>query len=276
MNSEASRLKFILNLIVVAISIYGISQKNFEAKKSTYFEKLVIETLTPIKGFVTLSKRGFSGLVDEYLLIVDAKKENQELTEKINWLSQKIDELGEIQRENLRLRTLLEFGEGNISTKKLAQVIGRDSTSDHKVLRINKGSKDGIREKLPVINSKGLVGYIIRTTKNYSDVLSILDQNNRVDAVVARTRSHGIIEGYSDDRLSMKYVNRTEPLVLDDTVFTSGLSEIYPKGLLIGKVTLIERESFGTTQLVQVTPMVDFSKLEEVIVLLEDPNLTLN
>ena len=118
------------------------------------------------------------------------------------------------------------------------------------------------------MTSDGVVGYIYQTSKHYSDIITILDQNNRVDAIVSRTRSHGIVEGYNDTNCIMKYVTRTEPVVLNDEVITAGLGDIYPKGLKVGTVSKIERESYGITQFVEITPSVNFGKLEEVIVLI--------
>jgi rod shape-determining protein MreC len=121
-----------------------------------------------------------------------------------------------------------------------------------------------------VTSAEGLVGYVYRLSDHYADVLTILDANNRVDSVVERLRSHGILEGYSSGKCIMKYVNRTEPIILNDMVLTAGLGNVYPKGMKIGYISRIERESYGSTQHVEVTPLVNFSKLEEVIVLVQE------
>lgn len=103
---------------------------------------------------------------------------------------------------------------------------------------------------------------------HFSDVLTILDSRNRVDAIIDRIRTHGIIEGFSQGKCLMKYVNRIDPVVLNDIVLTSGLGNIYPKGLKIGRITRIERASYGISQIIKVTPSVDFSNIEEVVVLI--------
>jgi rod shape-determining protein MreC len=170
-------------------------------------------------------------------------------------------------KENKRLKGLLRFGEEIPRKKILAQIVGWDAASDFKVLRINKGLKDGIQLQSTVITSQGLVGYIYRLTNSFSDIITILDSNNRVDGIVQRTRSHGIVEGFSGRTCQMKYVKRAEPIILNDLVLTSGLGNIYPKGLKVGSISHIERESFGITQQVEITPAVDFGRLEEVVVL---------
>jgi len=137
-------------------------------------------------------------------------------------------------------------------------------------VRINKGIRHGIKLQSVVTSAEGLVGYVYRLTQNFADVITILDANNRVDGVVERLRSHGVVEGYNRGRCIMKYVNRTEPIILNDLVLTAGLGNVYPKGLKIGYISRIERESYGITQHVEITPLVNFSKLEEVLVLVHE------
>ena len=120
----------------------------------------------------------------------------------------------------------------------------------------------------PVITRNGLVGYVFRLTPNYADVLTILDQNNRIDALVMETRTNGIVEGQSGFKCILKYVSRTEKLEIGQEIITAGLGEIYPKGIKVGKISKIDKENFGITQKVEIEPSVDFHKLEEVVVLL--------
>ena len=102
-------------------------------------------------------------------------------------------------------------------------------------------------------------------------MITILDQNNRIDGIIVRTRSHGIVEGYSNGQCIMKYVTRSEPIVEGDLVMTSGIGKIYPKAIRVEKFQRL-KESYGITQFVEIEPAVDFGKLEEVIVLLPGQN----
>jgi len=85
-------------------------------------------------------------------------------------------------------------------------------------------------------------------------------------------RSHGIVEGYNNEKSIMKYISRAEPIILGDKVITSGLGNIYPKGVKVGTVSRIESESYGITQNVEISPAVDFGRLEEVVILLSNEN----
>ncbi len=267
-----NRLKLIINIIILIISLYSVSISSFSAKKISVFNQLMVDTIAPIQESVFSVRGKLASIWTNYLMNVSAQEDNKNLKGKINELKGEIFVFQELVKENKRLKNLLEFELEAQSKKVLAKVVAWDASSDFKVIRINKGKKDGIKLKATVITSEGLVGYIYRLSKNYSDVLTIIDSNNRVDALVERTRSHGVLEGYKDSLCLMKYVTRTEPLILDDTVITSGLGSLYPKGVKVGNITKIQRESYGITQYVEIMPSVDFGKLEEVVVLISIEN----
>ena len=228
----------------------------------------MIDSLAPVQGGLSFFWRKLIILKEDYWANLDASRENILLKRKVAELEHKLFVSREILHENGRLKKLLGFVQRISSKKILAQVVAWDSNSDFKVLRINKGLKDGIRLQSAVVTDKGVVGYIYRMTDHFSDVLTILDFSNKVDGIIKRIRSRGIVEGYSYDKCIMKYVTRTDPIVLRDVVITSGLGNIYPKGIRIGEVSRVERESYGITQYVEIKPMVDFQSLEEVVVLI--------
>lgn len=268
--TQGQRLKLVLNILVLGLALFSFSRKDTTFQSTSAFENLMIDSVTPLQRGVTFLHGEITGLFEHYVNNVSASKKNVDLNKKIEQLQGELFSLEEVKKENERLKGYLEFGSDLNIKKILGQIVSWDSSSDYKVLRINKGMKSGIRLQSPVVTSKGLVGYIYRLTDHYADVLTILDPSNRIDGLVSRTRAHGVLEGDSDDRLIMKYVTRTKPIILNDMVITSGLGNIYPKGLRIGKVVRIERESYGITQHVEVVPEVDFGGLEEVIVLISN------
>ncbi|MCO4792436.1 MAG: rod shape-determining protein MreC [Bacteriovoracaceae bacterium] len=265
--SQGQRLKLVLNIVVLGLALFSFSRKNTVFRSTSAFENLMIDSVTPLQRGVSYLHKEVTDLFEHYVNNVSASKEKGMLIKKVGQLENELFEMEEMKKENQRLKGYLEFGSDLKVKKILAQIVSWDSSSDYKVLRINKGIKSGIRLQSPVVTSIGLVGYIYRLTDHYADVLTILDPSNRIDGLVSRTRAHGILEGDSDDRLVMKYVTRTKPIILNDLVLTSGLGNIYPKGLKIGRVARIERESYGITQHVEITPEVDFGGLEEIIVL---------
>jgi rod shape-determining protein MreC len=135
-------------------------------------------------------------------------------------------------------------------------------------IMIDKGFSDGIRKGFPVVVPEGVTGQIIEVTKHYSKVLLLTDRNSAVDSLVQKTRARGIIRGSSEQLLSFQYVLRKYEIHKGDTVISSGLDGVFPKGLRVGRVQDIVRKNSSIFQEVSVIPFVDFEKLEEVMVIL--------
>lgn len=266
-NNSTQRTKLIVNVLVIALALVSFSQRGKVVKESSPFERILVDLIAPIQQSVTETSDFVSSAVDHYLLNIKASKENIELKKEVASLKEKILYLSELDKENQRLKGLLNQKISSNYSKVLAQVVSWDSNHGYRVIRINRGASSGLQLQSVVVTSEGVVGYVYRLTDNFADVLTIMDSNNRVDGLIQRTRSHGIVEGYSDTRTIMKYISRTEKVVLGDVVLTSGLGNIYPKGLVIGQVARIEKESFGITQAIELNTAVNFRKLEEVVVL---------
>jgi rod shape-determining protein MreC len=264
---EERRTKIIINSIILVIAFFGMTRRDYVFQKTSLAEKVIIDVMAPVQGFITNAQLGIASYINHYVGNINASKNNVALKANIETLKTEIFNYQEIVKETDRLRELIKFGSQIERKKIVAQIVSWDSADDYKVVRINRGLKDGVRLQSVVASAEGLVGYVYRLTDHFADVITILDANNRVDGIVERLRSHGIVEGYSHGRCIMKYVNRTEPIILNDIVLTAGLGNVYPKGLRIGYISRIERESYGITQHVEITPLVNFSKLEEVLVL---------
>ncbi len=269
-DNEERKTKFVINGVILAIALFRMSRRDYVFQKTSLAERVIIDLIAPVQSAITSFERGIASYVDDYVLNLNASKENKKLKTKIAELQNEIFSFQEQIKESNRILDLIKFGEQIERKKVIARVVSWDSADDYKVVRINRGRRDGVKLQSVVTSAEGLVGYVYRLSDHYADVLTILDANNRVDSVVERLRSHGILEGYSSGKCIMKYVNRTEPIILNDMVLTAGLGNVYPKGMKIGYISRIERESYGSTQHVEVTPLVNFSKLEEVIVLVQE------
>jgi rod shape-determining protein MreC len=254
--------------MVAILAVYGISQKRFDLNETTLFHQLVTEVISPVQEGLASSKKSLTFLWENYLLIVNTSKENNVLKKQISRLESDLTTMEEVRKENLRLKRLLSYSDEMSHQRVMAQVVGWDSANEFKVIRLNKGRNHGIKVMAPVITDHGLVGYVYRVTDNYSDVLTILDQNNRVDVMIERTRTHGIVEGVFNFKCALKYIMRNEPVEVGDKLITAGVGGIYPKGIKVGMITDVTKENFGMTLSIEVIPSVDFDKLEEVLVLI--------
>ena len=148
-----------------------------------------------------------------------------------------------------------------------ARVIGREQAALSKTILINKGTAHGLKIGMPVIATPGLIGRLIDVSWHVSKVLLLIDENSNIGAIVQRTRTQGIISGAGSRGCILKYISKNQDVKEGDTIVSSGMGGIFPKGLLIGKVSHVEKQDAGLFLKINVAPFVDFSKLEEVLVL---------
>jgi rod shape-determining protein MreC len=171
-----------------------------------------------------------------------------------------------------RLLKLLQFTERTDQAVLAAQIIGRDPSGLFQSVIINKGKHSGLSVNMPVVNEEGVVGRIVSVADNYSKVLLLIDQNCAVDSINQRSRDGGIVKGLSSDKCIMDYVLKTADIEVDDIIITSGISGIFPKGVPIGRVVDIQDSPDEFFLEIKIEPFVNFSRLEEILVLLvEDP-----
>lgn len=228
--------------------------------------RFFLEVMAPLQRTTALVGRSVSGSWRGIVEVVHARNENQALRARVRTLEQEIDRLGEAERENARLRRLLDLRESLRGDLLTARVIGRDATGLSRTLSIDRGERDGVTKGAAVLAPDGVVGQVYLASRHAARVLLIADHNSGVDVLVQRTRARGIVEGVIDDGCALKYVKRTEDVQLGDAVVTSGLDGIFPKGLPVGLVVAVDKRGQGLFQYAEVAPRVDFGQLEEVLV----------
>jgi rod shape-determining protein MreC len=123
---------------------------------------------------------------------------------------------------------------------------------------------------MPVVSPEGVVGQVVTASYDYSKVMLIIDRSSAIDSLVQRNRTRGVVEGETDTTCRFKYVLRKAEVNVGDTVVSSGLDGLFPKGLRIGEVKEISKDQPGIFQDVRIEPFVDFTRLEEVLVIIED------
>jgi rod shape-determining protein MreC len=179
-----------------------------------------------------------------------AEQEQRALADRTRGLERLLD-----LREHLKLKTVA------------AEIIGAAATPDFRTLTIDKGTRDGVRADMSVIAPAGVVGRLVVPSLRSAKVQLLIDRNAAAGAIVERTRAQGVVVGGGDDRLRMEYVSEAFDLIVGDLVVTSGIDGIYPKGFAIGRIESVERAG-GAYKRITIKPAVDFSSLEEVLVVL--------
>lgn len=215
---------------------------------------------------------GVRGTTSEYLNLLNIKGENAQLLKENAELLTRLQLYEELQKENSRLSALLDFRDKTKMELLAAQVISRDLLADHSTLRINKGTHHGLVAGQAVLTVDGAVGYIFRPEAFSAMVLLITDRYAVVDGIVSRSRARGIVEGKSPTTAALRYVERSEDVKVGDLVVTSGLDNIFPKGFPVAIVENVETKSSSVSMRIDLRPVVDPQKVEELFVILNAAN----
>jgi rod shape-determining protein MreC len=235
-------------------------------------EQIIIEITAPFQKLTRATINTTRDLWLTYFALIDVHKENTLLKKELDSLRMENYRYRELLTTHERLQKLLQFEKIIDWPVLAAQVIGRDPTGWFESVIIDKGENSGLKVNMPVVNASGVVGRLVSVSPNYAKVLLIIDQNSGVDSIIQRSRDRGIVKGFSAKICKLDYVVKTSEVVEGDTVVTSGLGRVFPKGLPVGKVVEVINKPGDFFKHIKLRPMVDFSKLEELLVILkEDP-----
>jgi len=165
------------------------------------------------------------------------------------------------------LERLLELRDRSNLDTVAAEIIAGGATPDFRTVTIDKGSREGLLPDMAVIAPAGVVGRVVVPSASAAKVQLLIDHNAGVGALIERSRAQGLVVGEGDEWLRMEYVSEVADVASGDLVVTSGIDGIYPKGFIIGRVVTVEK-SGGAYRRILVRPAVDFSSIEEVLVVL--------
>jgi len=196
---------------------------------------------------------------------LDAVGKQKEYLARIQELEGQLIHFHEMDLENQRLKKLLNFSLPLATHTIGARVIEEDMTPWKKVVLLDKGSRHSLKKDMAVVVPEGLVGRILEVEPYTSYAILLPDPDSRVSALTTTSRAQGIIAGIGTDMLQMKYLALDAEVAIGEDVITSGVGSIFQKGLQIGKIESIERDSDGLHLLALVKPSVSFSKIEEVL-----------
>lgn len=260
--TRAVFLTAVLLLVAAVLVLRSTSQPGRDDRLG----RLFLEAMAPLQRVANVVNlwitRGTTSVTD----LLHARDQVGVLRTQVGLLTAETTRLAEIELENERLRSLLDFREQLHGDLLTARVIGRDATGLSRTLTIDRGETDGISRGAAVIAPEGVVGQVFMVSPRAARVLLVNDHNSGIDGLVQRTRARGIIEGTIDGGCGLKFVKRTEDIQVGDVVVTSGLDGVFPKGLPIGKVSAVDKRGQGLFQYADVAPRVDPSRLEEVLV----------
>jgi len=224
-----------------------------------------ISAVAPLEKAVVHSQQWVQGLWTNYVYLHGVRRENRELRAEIERMKIEDARLNEDATMARRVQALLGFKEQYVDSTVAAQVIGTSGSEQSRVLYIDKGSNDGIKPDMAVITPTGIVGKIVQTAPEWSQVLPINDQFSGVGAALKDSRLQGILKGAPNGATTLQYIMSDEKVVPGEAVITSGGDRIFPKGLPVGTVASIApgKDLFLT---IRVIPAAHLDQLEEVLI----------
>jgi rod shape-determining protein MreC len=216
-------------------------------------------------GFAVAS--GVSSVWYGYVDLRHARTENARLQSELAAARISLQQERALAQRSEDLARLLDLKTRTSLQTTAADVLAGSAAPEFRTITIGKGSADGLRPDMAVLAPAGVVGRVIIPSAGAAKVQLLVDRNAAVGALVERSRSQGVVMGVGGSLLRLDFVSDTSDVKVGDSIVTSGIDGIYPKGFLIGKVVKVDR-SGGAYRTIDVQPAVDFSRLEDVLVVL--------
>ena len=264
-NKKSGSLGIIITIVVlILIVIFSNKEAN-----TSFFENFANKLVMPIQNGLTYVKNKVSGNSSFFTDISNLKTENKELQEKNSKLEQSLRELEKIKKENETIKEYLGLTEKYGEYKTIpGYVINKEINNYSKTLIINIGKQDGIEENMTVIADEGLVGHVISVTDNTAKIRTIVDTSSSISCLMSSSKDSIVCKGTLDSNTEIKamYIPTDANLVQGDSVDTSGLGGIYPKGIHVGIIKKIVTTKNMTDRYALVETAVDFNKLNTVLV----------
>jgi len=256
-------LLLVLTLLLV-FTVLSLSHKRSPALSKV--QGLVVSMTAPGLEGLEYVARSAKQLWRGYFYLVGVRRQNLEIQRQLEEYKQREVHFQEAQQALTRLEGLLDLKRQVALPVIGARVIAYDPSLWSRSAIINQGKAQGVKEGLPVLAPQGIVGRIVGVYPEYSKLMLIVDRKSSADAMVQRTRARGMLKGKGGNRCSLEFVPKSADVQVGDLVLASGLVGLYPKGLVFGKVTAANKKNPGVFQEIEVTPSVDLSTLEEVLV----------
>ncbi len=237
-------------------------------------DRVVMWMVAPFGRLTDFAHVRLSHISDYVTTLSKTVAENDSLRTELDQLRLKNMELGQVNQEVERLRSLFQFQATFPKKLVAARVISLPPLSEFRIVMIDKGSEAGVRRRAAVLVPQGLVGQVIRVAAHTAEILLITDPTSAVDARTVRSEARGIVVGKSvsiglkrDLYIgSVEYLNRLSDVVTGDQVISTGLDGVFPAGIPIGTIQQVSKGEYGLFQDADLMPVVSLEKLREVLV----------
>ncbi|MGR0482656.1 MAG: rod shape-determining protein MreC [Candidatus Electronema sp. V4] len=229
--------------------------------------KLLLDAAGPLQKGASQLTVPFRSVREKYLDLLTVREEKERLLQEL----QKCRTAAYANRGavalNARLRKLLEFKESSGLPTVTARIIGKDPSHWFRSVIIDRGLSDGVDKGMPVVSGEGIVGQVYAASANYAKVLLAISPSSAIDVLLQDSRVRGILKGTGSSTYRLEYVLKTVEVAKGDHVVTAGYGGMFPPGLPVGIVSEVTRNRRGMFLEIEVVPAVDFSTLENLLVI---------
>jgi rod shape-determining protein MreC len=261
---------------LLAIPFFVLRANMKHPENQNALDRAILRVAAPIEYGASSLARGVSNVVSDYVYLVDVKADRERLAYDNARLRETVHRLEQQQAENQNLRRLLELRETMPPESVSAQVVGKDFNPEFfRVTRVvlDRGSRN-VRQNMPVVAPDGVVGKVLHVAGDAVDVQLAVDASFGVDVEDERTHARGFVRGTGDPQryaCKVEMVDSRDEVEIGDLLVTSGKGRWFPGGLPVARVSRVNKRELGRDQEVEATPTVNFSRLEDVLILVTAP-----
>jgi rod shape-determining protein MreC len=268
-------LKRYRDLVVVALLLavpFFVLKANMKApEEQGPVDRAILRVSAPVELAATTVARGLNTAWDDYVYLVDVKRDNDRLAYDNARLREEVRALERAQVENRQLRRLLQLKEATSGEVVSAQVVAKDFTEFFRITRIviDSGAQS-VHPHMPVIAPDGVVGAVLHVASDVADVQLAVDAAFGIDVEDERTHARGFVRGTGDPArygCRVEMVDSRDEVEIGDLLSTSGKGRWFPRGIPVARITKVIKRELGRDQDVDATPTVNFSRLDTVLVL---------
>ena len=230
-------------------------------------QAVVFGALAEVQRATGAAANGVQGWWNGYVNVRHAERDNESLRREVSDLRVKLQQARAEAAETGHLRELLALRDRSHLPTRAAEVIGTSATSEFRTVTIDRGSNDGIQADMAVVAPAGAVGRVVLPSRHAAKVQLLTDRSAAAAVMVQRSRAQGVVFGTGEELLRLEYLSTTADVQNGDVLVTSGIDGIYPEGFIVGRIETIDRVG-GTFKSIRVRPTVNFSDLEDVLVVI--------
>ena len=276
--SPLLRRAVVVGLVVLSLALITVSFRETSGGPVHGAQNAGAAVMKPFEVAANRVARPFRDVYNWFEGLTTARSENQKLKKELRQLRQEYATAQSAENENAQLQSLLDYERGPSFPKDFnavnASVLVHGATDIEQQITVSAGSQQGVRANDPVVTSDGLVGKVTRVAPNLARVTLLIDPTSAVAAVDLKTKAYGLVQhgAGGGDQLVFGRVPKDRIVRTGDFVVTAGtqlaaLPDIYPKGILIGRVTSVDQNDVDIFKQIQVDPFADFSSIDSVAIL---------